>query len=258
MQGNIWLIGGTSDSAAIAKELAAQDIAFVITVATDTALSLYADESEVVVGCLSISAMHSFCQQYQIIAVVDASHPFAVEVSRQVIAITNQLDIPYLRYERQEYQSGSENKSDSSIIELDSFKTLLANNYLQNQRVLLTVGCKALPLFKPWHDRAILFARILPKITSLKTALESGFTRDRLIAIRPPISINLERALWQQWNISTVVTKASGKAGGENLKRQLAKDLDIPLIVVTRPPINYPQQTSSLSIIVAFCFACIK
>ena len=36
---------------------------------------------------------------------------------------------------------------------------------------------------------------------------------DRIIAIRPPISRELEQALWQQWRISLVVTKASGQSG---------------------------------------------
>ena len=247
----IWLIGGTNDSATIASVLAESNIPFVVTVATETARNLYPDMLSIA-GCMDREAMLCFCQQHQIVAVVDASHPYAVEVSRQAIAITTQLNIPYLRYERASY-SASADKNDANIIKLDSFEDLLAGNYLTNRRVLLTVGCKALPLFQSWQDKATLFARVLPKIASLETAIASGFTSDRLIAIRPPISREMETALWQQWQISLVVTKASGKAGGEDIKRQVAANLGIPLIVITRPQVTYPQQTSDITTVSDFC-----
>ena len=247
----VWLIGGTSDSAAIARSLANAKISFTVSVATADAVALYAAGCQVRVGCLEQSEMAYFCQRQNITAVVDASHPYAVAVSSTAIAVTTKLGIPYLRYERKAYQTSTE--TNPYIIKLDSFDALLAGNYLQQQRALLTVGCKVLPRFKSWQKRAVLFARVLPKLASLQTALNSGFSSDRLIAMRPPFEVNLERALWQQWQISTVVTKASGRAGGEDLKRRLAADLKIPLIIITRPQIVYPQQTSSISQVVTFC-----
>jgi precorrin-6A/cobalt-precorrin-6A reductase len=63
----------------------------------------------------------------------------------------------------------------------------------------------------------------------------------------------LEKALWRQWNISLVITKASGVAGGENIKRTVADQLSIPLIIISRPAVDYPQQTSDLSEALEFC-----
>lgn len=253
MQNKVWLIGGTGDSATIAKLLVNAEINLTISVATPNILLTYPSGLSVHKGRMNREQMQTFCQAQNIKAVVDVSHPYAVEVSQGAIATANQLNIPYLRYERANYQSSSRLQASSVITELDSFATLLADNYLQNQRVLLTVGCKVLPLFKSWHHQATLFARLLPKISSLQTAIEAGFTSDRLIAIRPPISIELEKALWQKWNISLVVTKASGKAGGEDIKCQVAEDLNIPLIVIARPQVSYPQQTSSFTEILTFC-----
>ena len=87
----------------------------------------------------------------------------------------------------------------------------------------------------------------------METAIASGFTSDRLIAIRPPISMGTETALWQQWDISLVVTKASGQAGGEDIKRQVAATLGIPLIIISRPSMTYPQQTFDLGDVLPFC-----
>lgn len=250
MQKKVWLVGGTSDSVAIARMLLIKQVPFVVSVATPAARNLYQSQIKVLIGCLNRQEMQSFCWQENITSIIDASHPYAVEVSQNAIAVAAQLNISYLRYERKEYQTSK--IEDSPIIELDSFPTLLAGDYLLQQRTLLTIGCKALNQFKSWQKKAILYARVLPRVESLKTALNADFTSDRIIAMRPRFNFAFEKALWQQWNISLVVTKASGIAGGENIKRQVATDLNIPLIIIGRPKINYPLKTSDLARVIDF------
>lgn len=257
MERRVWLIGGTSDSKTIVHMLSARNIPVVVTVTSAAAQTLYPAGVKVVVERMDGEKMRCFCQQQGIIAAIDASHPYATAVSQQAITVTTQLHLPYLRYERSNFQPSSEISKQANIIELDSFETLLAGDYLAEQRVLLTVGCQILPQFQSWQTRATLYARVLPKISSLETALAAGFTSDRLIALRPPISAAVEMALWQQWNISLVVTKASGTPGGEDIKHQVAAKQGIPLIVVARPPVVYPRSTSILSEILAFCRAVI-
>ncbi|MEL6439619.1 MAG: cobalt-precorrin-6A reductase [Cyanobacteria bacterium J06621_8] len=251
MKPQIWLIGGTSDSKAIALALLAGQIPLVVTVTSR--VTLYPSEVKVIVGKMDQALMESFCKQQAVAAIVDASHPYATEVSRQAILVATRLNIPYLRYERSSYQPSSIMAEQAKIIDLDSFETLLAGDYLTHHRVMLTVGCQILPQFQPWQGRATLYARVLPRLSSVEIALAAGFTSDRLIALRPPITMNLEMALWQQWQISLVVTKASGISGGEDIKQQAAAKLGIPIIVVQRPPVVYHRQTSSLSETLAYC-----
>lgn len=275
----IWLIGGTQESADLAVAIAQVSFPCVVTVTTESARSLYpsAPTMQVLAGRLSKDEMEAFLETYGISCVLDASHPFAVEISQLAIATAQRHQIPYLRYERPALQKpenqfiskdfsekfGSEKfrsenqlhlgSSTSPITYLDSFQTLLDGSYLAGQRVLLTVGYRPLNLFRSWHDRTTLFARILPSETALKAAFAAGFMADRLIALRPPISADLERALWQQWNISMVVTKASGVAGGEDTKHQVAAELGTTLVVIDRPPILYPRQTHTLKAALQFC-----
>ncbi|MCS6791429.1 MAG: cobalt-precorrin-6A reductase [Oscillatoriaceae bacterium SKYG93] len=253
----IWLIGGTSESALIAEALAHEtELSCIITVTTEAAKKLYPKNPllEVWVGKLDIENIGKFLQEQQIAAILDASHPHAAEISKLAIATAAQYQIPYLRYERPPAIPPSPNpgKTNENIIQIDSFETLVAGDFLTQQRVLLTIGYRFLSLFRPWQEKATLFARILPSLTALEAALNAGFTSDRLIAIRPPISIELERALWQQWQISMVVTKASGKAGGEDIKRVLAAELGKSLIIIKRPPVKYPKQTSNIADVLEF------
>ena len=87
---------------------------------------------------------------------------------------------------------------------------------------------------------------------ALAAAFEAGFTSDRLIALRPPVSVALERSLWQQWGITKVIAKCSGRAGGELTKRSVAAELRIPLWLIQRPSLVYPKQTDSVAVAIRF------
>ncbi|ERN40310.1 precorrin-6x reductase [Rubidibacter lacunae KORDI 51-2] len=246
--GRIWLIGGTSESAAIAREFLKLGVPFVVTVAAPEAARLYPPETQVRVGRLRFSQCEKFLRAEGTIAIVDASHPFAAGVSEMAIGAARMASLPYLRFERPAVAlNGSERG-----INLANFNSLLAGNYLSGQRVLLTVGCRILPSFQPWQARSTLFARVLPRPESLDVALASGFTSDRLIALRPPVPLELELELCRAWAISLLVTKASGTAGGEAIARQAAAALEIPLVTIARPAVAYPQQTDAIATVVAF------
>ncbi len=259
----IWLIGGTRESAELATELIRSQIPCVVSVTTESARSLYpfSDNAylQIWVGRLQTETIGQFIQTYRIGAILDASHPFATEVSQLAIATANQLQLPYLRFERPTLNDPSLQKlsvptpSNSLETVFSCIDTFLDSNELVEQRALLTIGYRFLPLFQPWQEKATLFVRILPSIVALEAALEAGFSSDRIIALRPPVSVDLERALWQHWQISMVVTKASGTPGGEAMKRQLAAELGIKLVLISRPDITYPGQTSDVSEALKFC-----
>lgn len=261
----IWLIGGTQESRLLAQGLVAAGCAAIITVTTDGARSLYPSSPllSIQVGALAPDTLPAFLEHHAVRAILDASHPFAVQVSEMAIAAAHRHHIPYLRFERPEVHHPQDSQPDSQPantqhLSVLSVQTLVEGTLLTHQRVLFTLGYRLLPLFESWQDKATLFARILPSQTALDAALKAGFTGDRLIALRPPISPALERALWQQWQISMVVTKASGTAGGEDTKRHLAEELGVRLITLTRPLVEYPAQTSRVEGAIAWCLKVIS
>ncbi|NET37748.1 MAG: cobalt-precorrin-6A reductase [Cyanothece sp. SIO1E1] len=263
--GRVWLIGGTQESAQLATAIAHAHLPCIVTVTTLTAKSLYPKREilSVWVGCLSPEQLPQFLQAHGITVILDASHPYAVEISELAIATAARLNIPYLRYERpvldlvETLHATSHRRPEtgdwSSFVYLDSFETLLTGNYLIGHRVLLTIGYRPLAFFHDWQEQATLFARILPSQTALAAAFAAGFTPNRVMALRPPATPALEKALWQQWQISLVVTKASGEFGGEAVKRRIAAELNVQLITIARPHVHYPQQTSDLETALKFC-----
>lgn len=234
----------------LARDLVARGMVCVVTVTTVAARRLYPDTERcrVWVGRLTTESVGAFLQTYSIRAVLDASHPFATAVSELAIAAAAEFHLPYLRFERSPMEGVFSKES-----VFPNFEALLETRLLANQRVLLTIGYRPLSLFQPWQERATLFARILPSQEALAGAIAAGFTPDRLIALRPPIPAALETALWRHWQISLVVTKASGHPGGEAIKREVAANLGIPLVTIARPALAYPQVTHDRAIALAFC-----
>jgi precorrin-6A/cobalt-precorrin-6A reductase len=127
MNGKIWLIGGTSESVTIANIFTTEKIPFVVSVTTQTAQFLYSVKVQIAVGCLDQESMYYFCQEQKIRGIIDASHPYAVEVSRQAIAVSIELNIPYLRYEkRSPYCSSSSYQFGNG----NCFMATVGDNYL--------------------------------------------------------------------------------------------------------------------------------
>ncbi|WP_313949302.1 cobalt-precorrin-6A reductase [Leptolyngbya sp. FACHB-261] len=244
----IWLIGGTQESAELAQQLIQAGLAFVVSVTTQAARELYPGAT-VWVGRLEAETLPSFLEAHRITAILDASHPFATEISR--LALTTHL--PYLRFERPVLGADLSCLESSGVKYFADFQALLSSQVLLGKRVLLVVGYRPLALFASWQNKASLFARLLPSVTALQAALEAGFSSDRLIALRPPVPLALERALWQHWRIDLLVSKASGSAGGEDVKAALVAELGIDWCLVERPAVTYPQQTDCLAVALAFC-----
>ena len=245
----ILVIGGTSESREVVQTLLEAGHRVCVTVTTATARRLYSEHPHLTVLVTRFDAeqLATFLQQQAIVGVIDASHPFAVEITRLALSVCRQQRLPYLRFQRSPLPLGTRE------IELPDLDALLTGEYLTDKRVLLTTGAKWLPRFAPWQQRATLFTRILPYPDSLQTAIAAGFSSERIIALRPPLSPALEEALWQHWQIQLVVTKASGSTGGETVKQQAAERLDIPLIRIARPSVRVSNQTDSLETVLHFC-----
>ncbi|MGF1458532.1 MAG: precorrin-6A reductase [Leptolyngbyaceae cyanobacterium] len=263
MSQRLWLIGGTQESRQIIEQvyiLRGDRVplrAAIITVTTAAARSLYPTSPnwQVWVGRLTAAMAERFVARYQIGSILDVSHPFATEISELAIAIARRHDLPYLRYERADCppQAWRDRQGRLGLVRLPQVQAILTDRYLEGETTLLILGYRLLPQFAAWQQQSgKLYARILPSLPALTTALESGFSPDRLIALRPPLNPALETALWQQWQITQVIAKASGSPGGQDHKQAIAAQLGIRLIQIERPPVQYPQQTDCLDTAVRF------
>lgn len=161
--------------------------------------------------------------------VLDATHPFAARITRIAHAVCLRLGVPYVRYERPDWEPPEGTLFADSFAEAASLLPELG------RRILLTIGAKQLKYFSSLHERLTLFARILPSPISQAQAAAAGFTAERIIGQRPPFSEALNQALFQECRAEVLVTKASGRAGGVAEKVLAARALGMKVLMIRRP-----------------------
>ena len=98
----ILVLGGTSDSLKICDRLNEIGISdFVLSVATEFGKDLALEHAKNIInGKMDKKEMIEYIKDQEIRQVIDATHPYAVEVSRNAIEACEQTDIKYIRFER--------------------------------------------------------------------------------------------------------------------------------------------------------------
>lgn len=174
--------------------------------------------------------MEALMREHAYACVVDATHPYAANVSNSIETATQASGIPLLRVLREGEPEGPW----TGVADALSAARHVACG---EGPVLLTTGSKELPVYAgeipDFRER--LFVRILPVASSLASANDLGIPTSHVIAMQGPFSKELNVALIRQFGIRTLVTKASGKAGGFWEKVEAAQECGVELVVIHRP-----------------------
>ena len=153
--------------------------------------------------------------------VVDATHPFAVQISRQAVEACAASQTPLLRLEREAWaaQAGDQWNSVSDFAE--ALKQLPLHS-----KVMLTLGRKEVAMFFARSDLGGIARMIEPPDVVAPLPFN-------LILKRPPFSLDDEMALMKAHHVQFLLCKNSGGPRAEKL--DAARALRIPVIVVERP-----------------------
>ncbi|MBM7623603.1 cobalt-precorrin-6A reductase [Sporohalobacter salinus] len=243
----IYLLGGTKDSRKLIKKLLDFNYQIVVSVATQYGKELLSDLKgvEVIANRLNQTEMEEVIEKYNVERVIDATHPFATLVSQTAMKAAEEKEINYLRFER----VSVELPESDLIIERAGFESALDYLNQTSGRILLTIGSKELSQFvteiSDFNQRVI--SRVLPTAGVLKKCQkELGISPANLIAIQGPFSRELNKQLLIDYDIDLLVTKASGRTGGLNTKLKAALELEIPVLVIRRPEVDYPQLVTNI------------
>ena len=231
----IWIIGGTVNATDISDLLISQNFPVLVSVTTEYGRILAQQTgAEVISGALNQSQMSQLIVDKNITMVVDASHPFALEVSLNAIAASSECSIPYIRFERP-------NKIYKEATYLSSYNEVV--EYLSSKKgnILLTTGSKHIAHFKPLGADRIV-ARVLSTASSLAMCEEAGLNPSNIVSLSNVCSKELNYALLKEFNIKYLVTKESGAEGGINEKIEAAKVAGVEVVIIKRPPISYPDR----------------
>lgn len=248
----IILYGGTSEGRILAGRLAGQGHEITVSVATDVGaeeLLREGNKMQILVGRMDTVEMEAVIEKYDIC--IDATHPYAVEATANIKAACEKTGIGYIRLLRdaerfgvpEDPEADSHNKNAESN-RLDAYIREAADareacRMLQKTQgnILLTTGSKEIGAFSE-VPRERLYVRVLPTLPSIDACVKAGIPSRNIIAMFGPFTQKMNEAVMQQYNISHLVTKETGKRGGFPEKIDAALACGVQTIVIRRPEEN--------------------
>lgn len=231
----ILVIGGTSEGRAIAREIKCRGAEVLVSAATGYGSGLAAGEGvRVVQGRLNQEGLRDILVAGSIKVVVDASHPFAVEISRNASRACDMTGSRYIRFAR----PGGEIPESPLVVMAEDYNDAAKRACDVGKTLFLATGSKTAGIFlemaREKGRRAVI--RVIPDPEVIRILLEMGFSPADVVAMQGPFSEELNAAVLRHYLADVVVTKESGRAGGQDEKISAALKLGIPVIVVKRPP----------------------
>ncbi|WP_282609984.1 cobalt-precorrin-6A reductase [Pelagibius sp. Alg239-R121] len=157
-------------------------------------------------------------------AVIDATHPFAVQISRNAFQACNAAQVPYLQLHRPAWEK-AEGDTWLPVANLDAAAELIARSNFR--RIFLTTGRQEVKPFAELEDRWFLLRSVDPisdlPLKNFDTVLGRG-----------PFYEQAETQLLNEHRIDSIVTKNSGGPATYG-KIAAARKLGLPVIVIQRP-----------------------
>jgi precorrin-6A/cobalt-precorrin-6A reductase len=221
----ILVLGGTGEASALAQMLGRRsDLDAILSFAGRTTIPDGWPIRIRIGGFGGVAGLAHYLRSEKIDALIDATHPFAAQMSRHAQAACAKTGTPIAVLTRPAWKPEPQ---DHWIGVADMTEAVAALGP-QPKRVFLTVGRLHIAEFEaaPQHHylvRSIERPDLLPRLTFLK-----------FIAGRGPFDTEAELSLIRNEGIEIIVTKNSG-APATFAKIEAARQLALPVIMIQRP-----------------------
>ncbi|GMQ55663.1 cobalt-precorrin-6A reductase [Vallitalea sediminicola] len=235
----ILILGGTSDSIMIANMIMRFSDNLILSTATEYGKEVASKrfDGTIIHGKMDDVKLSKYCMDRGIRMVIDATHPYAKQVSENAIKTCKDINIEYIRYER-------------PLIEKDEEKYIYCYSYEEAGKIidglqgnaLITTGSKDIEhILHEIKDKYRAYIRVLPQSGNLERLERLYVLPDQIIAMKGPFSKELNVAIMNSIDCKIMVTKESGSRGMIQEKLQAADECNVKVIVIGRPKIDYPK-----------------
>ena len=236
----VLILGGTAEAAALADVLADRGVWQAVTSLAGATRSPAPVSGEVRRGGFGGSeGLAAFLTETAIDAMVDATHPFAAQISTHAVAAAATAGTPLVRLQRPEWRPAD---GDDWIDAADA--AAAAAVLPRAARVFLATGRRELPAFAS-TDAFVLVRLIDPPDRPLPLANHT------LTLGRGPFALDGELALLRRHRIGWLVSKNSGGSGAFP-KIQAARALGVRVVMIRRPALPAADTVSDVAGATAF------
>ncbi len=172
-------------------------------------------------GFDGVEGLVAYLQREKFDHMIDATHPFAAQMSAHAVAACDKTKTPLLRLEQAVWQA---QKGDQwqDVATVDA----AAEALLRNAKVIVTVGRKEIGVFFARPDLSGIARMIEPPETAAPPQWQ-------VLLERPPFTLETEIDLLRASQAEILVSKNAG--GPRATKLDAAATLGLPVIMVARP-----------------------
>ena len=183
-------------------------------------------------GGMEVPEMIAFCKEHDIRLIVDAAHPFAEDLHRNLLFLAKHIQAPIIRYDR------IYPPHDDELIWCKDYQDAIRKLETENiDRLLALTGVNNIGTLRPYWQKHECWFRILNRRLSQMLAHKSQFPEDHLVYYEEDET----QALIEKLKPQAILTKESGISGGFTEKTETAKQAGIKVFVIERP--EYPPHT---------------
>lgn len=226
------VFAGTTEGYALCEFLAENRVSVYACAATEYGGSLLQENEflHVSAGRLKTEDMEELFRKENPEIVLDATHPYAAEVTKNIRTACESAGVLYQRILRPEGEKNSEAIYVESTEEAAAFLSGTEGN------IFLTTGSKELAKFTGIPDyKERLFARVLSVPSVIRSCAELGIEGKHLIGMQGPFSAEINEAMLRQFQCSYLVTKDTGLAGGFPEKMEACQRCGVTPVIIGRP-----------------------
>ena len=223
------VFSGTTEGRIFSRQLAQLGADVLVSVATPLGSEEQGSFAGITVHCgrLTPDEMAALVQGADLC--VDATHPYAVDATRNIRTACRTAGVEYHRLLRAQSPLPAGSMVFQSAAHVADFLVQTQGN------VLLATGAKELAQFAAIPPER-LYPRVLPTLESIAACEAANIPHRNIIAMQGPFSFALNQAMMEQFHIRWLVTKDGGAAGGFDEKAAAAAAAGAQLVVIRRPP----------------------
>ncbi|MCY1128359.1 cobalt-precorrin-6A reductase [Frigidibacter sp. RF13] len=220
------ILGGTTEASALARAVAEAGIPAVFSYAGRTEAPVGQPLPTRIGGFGGVAGLEAYLRDAAISHVIDATHPFAAQMSRNAVAASKAAGVPLCSLERPAWVAGQGDNWHHAP-DIAAAVAILPE---APARVFLAIGKQNLNLFaaKPQHHYLLRLVDPPEGPLPLPDA--------EAVIARGPFTEPGDRALLSDHRISHIVAKNAGGTGAE-AKLQAARALGLPVILIDRPEV---------------------
>ncbi|GBR16486.1 cobalt-precorrin-6A reductase [Gluconobacter frateurii] len=238
----VLILGGTTQASQLAQQLGSHEgYETVFSLAGVTKNPVLPNTSVRIGGFGGVDGLRDFLRVQNIEAVVDATHPFAAQMSRHAAMACASSGVPVLRIDRPAWTEGAGDRW-THVSSIEDAAAALGDS---PRTVFLTTGRKDLgPFQRASQHHYILRSIDAPEPSSLPRKVT-------LLLARPPFTVASEMALMKDHAVTVLVTKNAG-AEATAAKLVAAKMLGLPVIMIDRPVLPPVKTVSTIESAIAW------